>query len=665
MPADRRTTNHSPARRPTRLVAPARCAAALIAIAGLGGVASAQYNLGDGTSLYNPLERARARPGTTAGNDGAGLSRSLERDLGRGVPRLGPNNAAAFNRQLAIRNAIVTGNAPNGASFRGDVGYIAPNDFRGELGSNDLFAFRRDSLFSGLAGMGIRGTEALQYQMALSTANPSGMLGNGAGIVERSGGGVGPQATGFSAPTTGVQTPGAVRPGTITPGTITPGTDANTDPLPASSDPYALQTGSLMGMLRSTSAYTVNRGIQPEMLAQMANPNTGEVWGLTASPLRGIRMDSLVSASTQIERPGAAPTGAADSGAVDPSQPNTSINAGPGTRAQSTVVPNSYQAMLNHAREVAAGLATPPGQDPPAGQNPGNAPGTDPGVSTPGTTPGTTPGGTPDAMAPGSEEWDRRLAEIRERLSQDLSQPQVLRESRANLQRGEFEPGDDPASDNRTPGLNTFRPLDPEALRVIRESGLRLERYTPLENREGVYAQHMAIAAELLSRRAYFDAEERFTRALGMRNGDWMAGVGRLHAQLGAGMYLSAGTNLRNMLAEHPEVAATTYDASMLPAADRLDEIAQELRTNISGALAGQRALLGTDSALLLAYLGFQRGNDAMLHEGLDLYQRLLDQYAPDPDAQGQSASQHGAALLEMVRGVWAGQIENNRTGLP
>ncbi|MCA9288294.1 MAG: hypothetical protein KDA05_06910 [Phycisphaerales bacterium] len=645
MPACRRTTTPNPTPPSPRGSNAGRGLVALVALAGLAGAASAQNNLGSGYSLYRPLERPQARPGAVTGNDGYGLNRSLERDLGRGVPSLGPNTAANFNRQLAIRNAIVTGNAPNGASFRGDVGYIAPNDFRGELGSNDLFAFRRDSLFSGFAGMGIRGTEALQYQMALTTGNPSGMLGSGAAIVQRSGGGVGPQATGLGVPGTGVQTPGVRQPASVTPGTTAPGTETP----PASADPYALGGGTLMGMLRTPSAYTVNRGIQPEMLAQMANPNTGEAWGLTASPLRGVRLDALMSA--EVRRPGAAPSGAADTGAVTPGQPTTALGPGTDARPDSTVVPNSYQAMVNRFMDLATGRGTPGASETPGTQSPGAPP-----VAA---TPGTSPGTAPAFMAPGSEEWEQRLAEIRERLSQDLARPEVLRESRANLQRGEFDPGEGPASDNRTPGLNTFRPLDPEALRIIRESGLRLDQYVPLDNRESVYAQHMAVAAQFLSRRAYFDAEERFTRALDIRRGDWMAGVGRLHAQLGAGMYLSAGTNLRNMLTEHPEVAAATYDAAMLPAPDRLDEIAQELRTNISGALEGQRALLGTDSALLLAYLGFQRGDEAMLHEGLDLYQRLLDRYAPTPAGEGGAAppAQHGAALLEMVRGVWAGQI--------
>ena len=73
--------------------------------------------------------------------------------------------------ELRFRNSIATGNAPGGLSFRGDLGYRSAGEFTGELGSDSLFAFRRDSLYSGLAGMGIRGTDALQYQFALTTGS--------------------------------------------------------------------------------------------------------------------------------------------------------------------------------------------------------------------------------------------------------------------------------------------------------------------------------------------------------------------------------------------------------------------------------------------------------------------------------------------------------------
>jgi len=42
------------------------------------------------------------------------------------------------------RQAIVTGNAPGGLSFRGSVGYTSENDFRGGLPSDPLYTFERE-----------------------------------------------------------------------------------------------------------------------------------------------------------------------------------------------------------------------------------------------------------------------------------------------------------------------------------------------------------------------------------------------------------------------------------------------------------------------------------------------------------------------------------------
>ena len=114
-----------------------------------------------------------AAVGQNALGDGRALDGNLSVD--------GPLNVSrpSFEAELRFRNAIATGNAPNGLSFRGDTAFTAPSEFRGVLGSNDLFSFRRDTLTSGLAGMGIRGTDALQFQMSLTAGSqaPANLVG--------------------------------------------------------------------------------------------------------------------------------------------------------------------------------------------------------------------------------------------------------------------------------------------------------------------------------------------------------------------------------------------------------------------------------------------------------------------------------------------------------
>lgn len=79
----------------------ARSVAALIALAGTAWVvspAAAQTALGDGTALdASPSSQGRVNPARPS-----------------------------FSQELQFRNAIVTGNAPGGLSFRGDLGYRAP-----------------------------------------------------------------------------------------------------------------------------------------------------------------------------------------------------------------------------------------------------------------------------------------------------------------------------------------------------------------------------------------------------------------------------------------------------------------------------------------------------------------------------------------------------------
>lgn len=570
--------------------------------------------------------------GTALGQNALGDGTGLTRDLGRGVPQRRANTAANFQRDADLRNAIVTGNAAGGASFRGDVGYIAPTEFRGQLGSNDLFAFRRDSLFSGLGGMGLRGTEALQYQFGLTTGSASGLLGIGS--VSRAGGGIGRQVQSPLADPTLVQEVGAAR----DPNRPTTSTDRAHS---QAWDPPDL-SGSMMGMLRTPSAYVVNRGIQPEIVAAFQDPATGFDWGLTASSLRGVRMNRMAAATEQLTRPNAVTSSAAPMGLANPGQPDQVSGVQGATRLPSTATPWSYQSMVDRFRDTAAGRLQAP---------------VAPGTTTPGapetvdpTAPATSLPGS--SVAPGTPEWERRLAEIRERLASDVM-PVPSVESGATAP-GTTGPAIDPETsptEGTRAGSLTYRPLDAEALRIIRESGVTINYYIDPTSAVDPYDQHMVVASELMRTGAYFDAEERFTRAQAVRRNDYMATVGRFHAQLGAGMYLSAGVNLRRLLAEHPEVAATKFDAAMLPNEFRMERLIGELRENASRGLDGHSVLLGTDSALLMAYIAHQRGDDALITEALDTYRRLAPVVAADGAAA--DARLHGQALLDLITQVW------------
>ncbi len=214
---------------------------ACVAVFAACGGAQAQNAIGDGTALDRNLQT-----GTI------GVNRPV-RDL---------------SAEIRLRNAVVTGNAPNGMSFRGGVGYISAGEFMGFLGTNTLFRFRRDSINSGLAGLGIRGTDALQYQFALTTGNtpPPGMGLTGPGYVLRSGAGAtGDNVAAREAGTASNLPVRQVRPD-----------DRNADP-----------RGQELWTLRSPSAYVATRGLSPSLVAVVPGAQ-GRSIGLMASPLTGL-----------------------------------------------------------------------------------------------------------------------------------------------------------------------------------------------------------------------------------------------------------------------------------------------------------------------------------------------------------------------------------------
>jgi hypothetical protein len=133
------------------------------AIAVIAGDSPAQHALGDGTALD-----ANSRVGSG----------------GRNV------RANTFMQDMALRNAIVTGTAASGRSFRGSVGYESADAFRGALGSDDIYAFQRDSFYSGLATSDVRGLSGLQYSMAQTMSGQALDLYGTSLIVRRPGGGM-------------------------------------------------------------------------------------------------------------------------------------------------------------------------------------------------------------------------------------------------------------------------------------------------------------------------------------------------------------------------------------------------------------------------------------------------------------------------------------------
>ena len=109
----------------------------------------------------------------------------------------------------------------------------------------------------------------------------------------------------------------------------------------------------------------------------------------------------------------------------------------------------------------------------------------------------------------------------------------------------------------------------------------------------------------------FFTAERRFLQAQAYRADNPLIEVGLAHAQIGAGLNLSAALTLRNLFGAHPELIDAQYDRALLPGDERLARVKTLLRERIG---AGADA---NDYSFVLAYIGRQTGDKALVKEAL------------------------------------------------
>lgn len=589
----------------------ARSVAALIALAGISWAVSpvvAQTALGDGTALdASPSSQGRVNPARPS-----------------------------FSRELQFRNAIVTGNAPGGLSFRGDLGYRAPGEFTGQLGSDELFSFRRDSLGSGLAGMGIRGTDALQYQFSLSTGAqpPRNLMGDLSFTRDAQ-----------------YQTSAAFSGLPSTTGATGLQRDPS-DPDPRGLNLYQPSpqetdlADALMGAMRSASTYSTTRNLSPVILATYEEGFDRDPFGLTASVLTGVTSVPMRRPDDPTRRPGMPAGQPGMQPGVQPGfQPGAGEQRGQvrGQARDPTRVRTAYDEIVERVQQRAAVQAersvrpgadegaeqaqtirdrieavrrgmlgsdqqpqqpTDPAQqrDQQPGQQPSQQPGQRPGMTEP-TRPGAIPGlEMPDIVPPGA--------------LPDLGQPDPDRAG-------------EPATDRTRIEQDPRRfAMDPDTLELIRALEAPLTSFVaPDSDSRDLYSEHMRTGERLIAAERYFDAEERFARALSIRPGDPTAQVGRAHAQLGAGLLLSASVNLRSLFFLNPEVLGARYAGRLLPSPDRIDQLIEILKeragvVRVPGRPAEDDATR-VAAGFTLAYLGYQNGRADITRQGLDVMREI------------------------------------------
>ncbi len=541
--------------------------------------------------------------GLAMGQNALGDGRALDRNTqigGQGINE----RTRDYRAEFRFRNAIVTGNVPGGAGFRGITGYGLEYDFRQRVGSDDLFSFRRDSFTSGLAGTGIRGTEALQYQFALTVGNEPPRNLRGSLLTSRTG-----------------ERLTAALPAQVP---VTP-TGGTTDIRPATAEEAGRYEPGTLLSLRSISAFTADRSLGPTML-QMAWDEAGSTQGMVASPLRGLTREALLGDS---ELPGLArDTEDATGGETDePRQgedsrfrrfPDSRIGVEREVHERLSNEFGSRPIDLTPPEEatgdVPTGLAEPLGGDPTA-TDPSAAPGL----------------GAMDSGDP----FSTRITELQRLLRDGL----LFEAGSGAAGTGEAVTPSQQVMEQRIDGWNDL--VDTLKTGV----GTVAVPEAPAE-RASAYDLHVDRAQSMMEQGRYFEAEQRFTMALAARPGDTIAAVGRVHAQIGAGLDLSAAVNLRAFLVDNPEFVAARYEAEMLPRADRLAASSDRLKSLLADENARSRM---RESALLLAYVSFHRGDAATTALALD---RL-----------GEGRSGQRDALVPLLRAVWLEQPEADEPG--
>ncbi|MGH7244971.1 MAG: tetratricopeptide repeat protein [Phycisphaerales bacterium] len=575
---------------------------AVVALSGMAISARAQNALGDG--------------------------RGMQKNTNRFDTSLGPVNKGFDVQGARMRDAIVFGRAPGGLTTRASS-LPDSSQFMGRLGTDTLYNFRRDSYFSGLAGQGIRSTDALQYQFAMTTGGAvrkPGLL-EGTLDVGRFGGASGASVT---------ENAGITRPLVRDYATAWRTDDA--------------QTG---GALRSTSSFVTSSMLRPAIVGERLDAQ-GVARSVAASPLLGLQtLDRDVSSPLNMS---ASPNRSASPDSASKVDPRSAAPGGP------EAVPNAAQPdtsttstdeqimrLSAHARTREERTGT---------QRDGttnNAPGTQ---GRPETTPGNAPDDKgkqgdmstdKDGKVSAAPQWMQDI----ENLRKTLTKPEAVAKSSGSAPGAPSVPGMPKAP----PGMRfdesgKIVPLvDSGTMDLIRESGASGARFIkPYKDDRDPFVTEMQQGEKLFARSQFFQAEEKFARALSMKPSDVSAFTARTHAQLAGGMYASAATNLRELLTNHPEVASIRYARDLLPNEERRNLLAKDLdeRMTTNPRMLGATGLKTIrDAGLLRAYLGFQTGDRNAVERGISM---MLTSFEgrDEPTLNEQS-------LAVFLRGVWLG----------
>ena len=509
--------------------------------------------LGDGNALGGQTFRWSQ---TTGAGRAAGSGNILDANTQLGS---GGANAGSIPVDYSARNLLVTGSVPGGRGFRGSVGYTADKDFAARTGSDDLYAFRADSAFSN------PGFASSPF------ARDRFLVAQGLGVFEY-----------------------------------------RRESTPSTVDNAAVlrdQPESRLRLDRANAQMSFGRGnweINADRTIATTTSTRNEPLRYVISPLRGLQIENMTDPLTRgglslYERARARQDIATGLTTIDeykrvrtgmglePTDPRrVDRRLRPEAEADrlkvdaTKVMPKAYLDILDAVNS---------GQKPAA------------------------------AGAEGEQDMRSPLDKVRETLeplrpqqkpaaaNPDATKPAVGGAGSESLVSPDGTPrsGEAGRESDREKRRGALLSID-EAARILRHQKV----VTELGREDKRRVDELVKQGEAALREGdYFRAERRFEQAQGLAADNPLTDAGIAHAQLGAGLYLSASLTLRNLFTSFPELIDARYDRALLPAQDRLDTATAIMR---------QRMQRGDDVAgygLILAYIGHQTANRALVEEGL------------------------------------------------
>ena len=527
----------------------------------------------------------------------------------------GGYNQRAGQVDYRARNLLVTGNVGGGRAFQGSIGYGADGSFRGSLGSDSLFNFRRDSVFSApnSGGYGYRAQQVGdRVVVTRPTDNPSGYrVSGGSGLNTR---------TGYD--------PGS---GVVTFRQSGGGLVAITG---FSSVDSLRNTGSNLGLVQTPSG----------LVSVNASPLTGIRYNpLDANVLEAPRLD------TQRDKPETPEGEGPDEAGLDRSpETNSPLDQRQSLRIDGTYRPDlsqdpttefklredplaitlgnqlqsqmalklagqdaegstaNNQAMSLRERVFGKQVTQDPNEPVKAPENPYDKLIADILAKSAGTDPIIEEGPEPD-VEDTRPEWRRILEEPEEAV---LRAKTEAREVALRMSLGLVDEEGNIDYETELPSIDP----DSEIGKLLSDLSYDLPRVRTLAGDDANRVNKLLSRGEQeLEAERYIIAENIYRQVLREKQDDPLAMAGLVHSQMGAGMIRSAAFNLRDLFADHPELIALQYEDNLLPKTDRLRWLQNRLQKMIG------EDIHGADPGLVLAYLGYQLDAKPLIEFGLNV----------------------------------------------